>query len=772
MDLEKYSGLTTSEVQNRLKAHGYNELPSEKKRSIFRIFFDLFKEPMLLLLIAAGVIYLMIGEAQDSLMLLTAIFVVLGITFYQERKTERALDALKNLSSPRALVIRNKGQERIAGREVVIDDILILREGDRVSADCVILSETNLMVDESLLTGESLAVTKSMWNGKDDIKKEAPGGDKKPFAYSGTLITQGRGIAKVIAIGANTEMGKIGKSLQTITEEGTLLKKETAKLVRIFALIGLVLCLIVVVVYGLTRGDFLNGFLAGLTLSMSLLPEEFPVVLLVFLTLGAWRISKRKVLTRNTAAIETLGATKVFCIDKTGTLTENKMELQLLATDNKVLNLGQKKVSLNEDFHALIEYAILASQKDPFDPIEKEIKLKGEKLLQKTEHIHKKWQVIKEYPLSKTLMALSHVWESSDKTRCVIAAKGAPEAIADLCHFTKKEKEDLILKIQKLSFEGLRLIAVAKATADKENLPQDQHGFSFEFIGILGFADPIRQSVVLAIKECYSAGIRICMITGDYPGTAQYIAKQIGLKNPNNYLTGEDLLKLNFQQLREQIANINIFARIAPQQKLNIVNALKANDEIVAMTGDGVNDAPALKAANVGIAMGERGTDVARESADLVLLNDDFSSIVDSVKMGRRIFDNLKKALSYIFAIHIPIGGMALFPVVLNLPIVFFPAQIAFLELIIDPACSIVFESEKEEGDVMNKPPRKLKEPLFNRKNMIFSTLQGLVILFVVFAVYIFSLSLGYSENHIRTLTFTAIVFGNLMLIIANLSWH
>jgi len=505
---------------------------------------------------------------------------------------------------------------------------------------------------------------------------------------------------------------------------------------------------------------------------MSLIPEEFPIIFIVFMTLGAWRISKRNVLTRNTAAIETLGAARVLCVDKTGTITFNKMQLEVLVTGEEEVNLEDKNV-LDEKFHHLLEYAILASQKDPFDPIEKEIRMTGTEILKKDkhQHLHKNWNLIKEYPLSKHLFALSHVWESPDKNNYVIAAKGAPESIFDLCHLEKNKQKELLEKAQSLSGKGMRLIAVAKAIADKKLLPKSQHDFNFEFIGLLGFLDPVRPSINQAINECYQAGIRVIMITGDYPGTAQFIGKKIGLGNADKYLTGKDIAKMDESELRQKIKTVNIFARVVPEQKLLIVKALKANGEIVAMTGDGVNDAPALKAAHIGIAMGERGTDVARETADLVLLKDDFASIVEAVKLGRRIFDNLKKAIAYVMAIHVSIAGMTFLPIILNLPIVLFPAHIAFLELIVDPSSSVVFEAEPAERNTMNRPPRNLRVPIFNKGAFIISMLQGASALLIVFIVYMFSLYLGKGEEETRTLTFAAIVFSNLMLVVTNLSW-
>lgn len=755
--VETLKGLTSIEVVKRIERDGYNEIPSQKQQSAFEIFLNVVREPMLLLLLGSGLIYFFLGETSDAMMLMTFVFVVVGITFYQERKTERAVEALKNLSSPRALVIRNGERIRIAGREVVVDDTLILREGDRVPADAVIISASNLLVDESLLTGESIAVQKFVGPGSQ-------------LVFSGTMVVQGHGIARVKSIGIKTEMGKIGKSLSVIEEEDSLLKKETGLIVRNFAIAGLILCLIVIIVYGLTRGNWLQGFLAGLTLSMAMLPEEFSVVLLIFLTLGAWRISKRQVLTRRTAAIETLGAATVLCVDKTGTLTLNRLTLQGFMIDKQYYEVLKTPEDLPEKYHQLFEYGILSSQRDPFDPLEKEIKNKGEDYLKGSEHIHNNWHLVKEYPLSKELLALSHVFQSPNNKNYVIAAKGAPEAIADLCHFSVKQQKELINNIKLMSNKGLRVIGVAKALFNKKDLPKIQHDFPFEFVGLLGFVDPIRVAVPQSVKECYQAGIRVIMITGDYPGTAQYISGQIGLKNKEKFITGMELKKMDEKTLREKIKTINIFARVVPEQKLLIVNALKANGEIVAMTGDGVNDAPALKSAHIGIAMGERGTDVARETADLILLNDDFSSIVESISLGRRIFDNLKNAMAYIFAVHIPIAGMSLLPILFKLPIVLYPAHIAFLELIIDPACSIVFESEKEEKDVMSRPPRNLKSPLFGRKTFFTSLVQGFSILAVVFIIFLLSINKGANQDQARSLAFISLVLTNLLLIVTNLS--
>jgi Ca2+-transporting ATPase len=769
-DLESITGLSDEDVARILKVEGYNELPSQEKQSLFAILWNVLREPMLLLLLGAGLIYLLLGEKTDAMMLLFFVLVVAGITLYQERKTERALEALKNLSSPRALVIRDGKQKRIPGRDVVRDDILILREGDRIPADGVVLFCSNLMVDESLLTGESLAVRKSHWDGK--IAQVQPGGDDLPFVYSGTLVVQGHGMAKITSTGIRTQMGKIGRALRGIEQEDTLLRKETRELVRNFAIAGSILCILVVMVFGM-RGEWLDGLLAGLSLSMALLPEEFSVVLVIFLSMGAWRISKRRVLTRRIHAVETLGSATALCLDKTGTLTMNRMILSTLFAGGEYYDTDKNgDLPLPEKFHELLEFGYLASQKDPFDPVEKEIKNGTEKFLGNTEHLHRNWELAREYPLSKNLLALSNVWESYDRRRHVIAAKGSPEAVIDLCHLDEMKKDELLTHVKNMADKGLRVLGVAKSIFKDEPLPDKQHDYEFEFIGLLGFIDPVRPGVPEALSECYSAGIRVIMITGDFPGTAQHIARQIGLKDPDMYLTGPELARMSDTELAQKVSTTNIFARIVPEQKLAIINALKSNGEVVAMTGDGVNDAPALKAAHIGIAMGERGTDVARESSSIVLLNDDFSSIVAAVRMGRRIFDNLKKAISYIFSVHVPIAGLAMFPLLFGFPLILLPAHIAFLELIIDPACSVVFEAEPEEKNIMQRPPRDLKKKLFGRKNMLSSLQQGTSVLIAVIIVFLAALSLGRGETEARTLTFTTLVIANITLIAANLSWE
>jgi Ca2+-transporting ATPase len=771
-DPQYLQGLSDEIAKKKLQTEGYNELPSSKHRNFFAIALDVAKEPMLLLLIACGVIYLILGDKQEAVMLLISVFIVIGITLYQERKTERALDALRDLSSPRALVIRGGKQVRIPGREVVRGDIVVVAEGDRVPADAAVVSTQNLSVDESLLTGESVPVSKSLWDGKRSEGR--PGGDGLPFVYSGTLVVQGKALCQVLETGIRTEMGKIGKSLQQLqaSQEGTHMQKETVAIVRVMSVFGLGLCLLVMVLYGLMQSNWLQGILAGLSLAMSMLPEEFPVILTIFLALGAWRISKSGVLTRRIPAVEMLGAATVLCADKTGTLTMNRMTVSRLVAEEVSLDVAETRgKGLPERFHRLVEYSILASHKDPFDPMEKAFKRMGDEFLAGTEHLHADWTLLREYPLSPTLLAMSEVWESPDHSQYVIASKGAPEAIIDLCHLQPQDAERILRQVAAMAEDGLRVIAAAAAVFQKEDLPGEQHDFAFQFVGLLGLSDPVRPDVPDAVRECQTAGIRVIMITGDHPRTAAAIARQVGLPDGDNLVTGEELEAMDEAALRKRIGNASVFARVVPEQKLRIVNALKANGDVVAMTGDGVNDAPALKAAHIGIAMGGRGTDVAREASDLVLLDDSFASIVKSIRVGRRIYDNLKKAMSYVIAIHVPIAGVALLPVLLRWDLILTPVHIMFLEMIIDPACSIAFEMEPEERNIMHRPPHNPHEPVFGKRRILLSALQGLSVMAVALLVLLIGHMHSQNPAEIRTLTFVTLIVGNIGLILTNRSW-
>ena len=768
-DTGRPAGLTEEEAATRLKTEGPNELPTAKPRNLLATAWEVVREPMVLLLLGAGSIYFALGDLTDALVLLASILVLLGISLYQVRKTERALDALRDLSSPRALVIRDGQQRRIAGREVVRGDVVMLSEGDRVPADGVVLSSGNLSIDESLLTGESVAVRKAPWDGRSPMGR--PGGNDLAFVFSGTMVVQGQGIVEIKTTGSNTELGKIGKALERLTPEQTRLQVQVNRIVGILAILGLSLCAVIVVVYGLTRGGWIDGFLAGITLAMALLPEEFPVVLTIFLALGAWRISQRSVLTRHNDAIETLGSATVLCVDKTGTLTQNRMAVQKLFAAGEFLDITGTTAVIEERFHKLLEYSILASKRNPFDPMEIAFQEFGNRYLNDTEHLHQ-LQLVREYPLSRNLLAMSRVWKSTIGEEYVVAAKGAPEAIAELCRLSTHQTNQVKEWASQMAGQGLRILGVAKSEVKKTaSLPEHQRRLHLNFIGLVGLSDPIRQEVPATLQKCYGAGIRVAMITGDYPVTAQHIARQIGMRAADQVLTGREIEGMDDVELRRRVQSTNIFARVVPEQKLRLVNALKANGEIVAMTGDGVNDAPALKSAQIGIAMGGRGTDVAREAADLVLLDDSFSSIVEAIRLGRRIFDNLRKAMAFVLAVHVPIAGLALIPLIAKWPLVLMPVHLVFLEMIVDPACSIVFEAEPGEPGLMQRPPRDVREPLFSRRLLVLSFFQGASVLVAVIGVFAIALYRGETPTNARALTFATLVVANLTLILANRSW-
>jgi len=751
-----FQGLTTSEARARLKTSGYNELPSAKPKNILRIATEVIREPMFLLLISCAVLYMIIGDYREGIIMLLTIFIIIFITFIQYRKTERALDALKNLSSPRALVIRDGAEIRIPGREVVTDDLIVLNEGDRIAADAILLEGLHLNIDESLLTGESAAVSKTVT--EDSIHNKV---------FSGTMVVQGSGIGKVTATGTKTEFGKIGLSLKTIEQEETHLQKEMKKLIRNLFLISIVISIAIVVVFYLTRGSFLQSLLNGLAASMAILPEEFPVVLTVFLALGAFRLSKIKVLTRKPSAVETLGSATVLCSDKTGTITQNKMEVAVLY-DGKELYFGESIHVNQHQTSLLVKSAQHASRANSIDPMEMAISESHDRFYpgQKSD-----LRLIKEYPFSRESMAMTCVMKDEEAETYSVFAKGAPESIFSLCKLSVSEKEKHLRAVEEMAANGFRVIAVAGALHSQPSLPEKQSGFDFKFSGLIGLADPIRPEVPQAIKECQTAGVKVIMITGDYPVTAKSIAAAIGLPSDGKIITGDELNNMSEDELKQNITGVNVFARVVPEQKLRIVKALKANNEIVAMTGDGVNDAPALKAANIGVAMGNKGTDVAREASSLVLLDDNFASIVSAIRYGRRIFDNLQKAMSYILAIHIPIIGLTLLPAFFpSLPILLMPLHIIFMELIIDPVCSVAFETEQEEKGIMNRSPRKPEEDFFGFRKIMTSFLSGLLLLLMVVGVYFLSIYEGHTDGEVRAIAFSALIIGNIFLILTNLS--
>jgi Ca2+-transporting ATPase len=762
-------GLSPSDAAERLARHGPNELPRAGHRGLFGIFRDALGEPLLLLLVVASGIYFLLGDSGEALMLAVLAVFNVALVVYQEHKTENVLDALRDLSSPRALVMRGGERIRIAGREVVPGDLLLLAEGDRVAADGWVLDANDLMTDESLLTGESVPVRKRAdpQMPESGAEPERPGGDNRPYVYSGSLVVHGRAMVRVAATGISTEMGRIGISLAALKPETTRLKKATLVLTRNMTLLGGLTAILVVILYGLRSSDWLNAVLSGLTVTMSLMPEEIPVVLTIFLTLGAWRMSRRHVLTRRAATIEMLGAATVLCTDKTGTLTVNRMSIVRVWADGREAEISEGQ-PLPDFFRPLIHAGSLASDPNPTDPMELAFRrlpggaVKGED--------GKEPILLRQYSLTSSLLAVTCAWSVPGEDEIRIAAKGAPEAIAELCGFDDDAREKMLNVAERFAEGGLRVLAVAEALYTDE-LPDDPHRFTFSFTGLVGLADPVRAGVPEAVTECRRAGVRVLMITGDYPVTALSIAKQVGIDVSGGVMTGAELAACNDEDLAGRIEGVRVFARILPEQKLRLVNAFKAKGEIVAMTGDGVNDAPALKAAHIGIAMGGRGTDVAREAAALVLLDDAFESVVLAIRLGRRIFDNLRKAFAYILAIHVPIAALALMPLLFGWPVILWPVHIVVLELIIDPVCSIVFESEPSEDDVMRRPPRDPAMPLFGNHEIIFGLLLGVLAAIMSLGALAVALQMGSTAEEARAIAFVNLVLGNFVLIFTTRSW-
>ncbi len=737
-----FVGLTSEEAVNRLAAHGPNEITLKGRSGLGELLFRTVREPMIGLLLACSVIYFFLGDTAEAILLAVSIAVILFIHIYQERKTERTLESLRKLSSPRTIVLRDGQKQRIPSRNLVPGDVIYLEEGDRISADAKIISSNGLLIDESLLTGESVPVRKQAL--------------QDPLLFSGTLVNRGHAVAEVTTTANQTKLGSIGKSVSLSIEEPTRLQTETKQLVRIFGSLGFALCVLIAIIATKRLGNWMEGTLLGIATAMSLLPEEFPVILTIFLAMGAWRISKKNVLTRKIPALENLGTITTLCVDKTGTLTQNKMTVKSVVTDAKTWTPGS---SLGPDFQNLLTASVLSSPTDSNDPMEVALHE-----LQRSNKIELPGQLDRVYPLSDNLFAMTCVWKTSSGSY-EIYAKGAPEAVLDLCHLDRKIRTFHLDRAKSLAAQGLRVLGVGTSSWNEMNLPESQHDFDFEFLGFVTFEDPIRPEARESIAQCYGAGIRVVMITGDHPATAESIARQLLLKNPDRVLTGDNLREMNDLELAQEIKVTNVFARTRPEQKMRLVNALKANGEIVAMTGDGVNDVPSLKWANVGIAMGNRGSDVARETADLVLTDDNFSSIVSAIRLGRRIFENIRRAMLYVLAVHVPIAGLATVPIVLGLPVFLLPAHILLLELIIDPASSLVFEAEPTEVDMMSRPPRPSHEKIVQLKPAVAAFTKGLFIWGAVFVIFVYFWDQSKNAETARTLGFITLVVGNLGLI-------
>lgn len=755
-------GLSAAEAARRLAANGANELPGGGPRGLPSIVGGVVTEPMFLLLLAAAGIYVVLGDVREALVLAASILIVITITVLQERRSENALARLRDLTSPRALVIRDAIEQRIAGREVVVGDLILLREGDRVPADAVVSAATALSIDESIVTGESLPVDKEATASSDSR-------DATHLVFSGTLIVRGYGSAVVVATGAQSQIGRIGRELAALTPETSQLFREVRRVVRWVAVAALILCAAIALIYGAARSDWLGGVLAGITVAMGILPEEFPVVLTVFLAMGAWRISRRGVLTRQMPAIESMGAVTVLAVDKTGTLTENRMRVAVIdATDEEdCFDLRHPDMAMSAKVRSILATALAASEREPFDPMERAIHEAAATLAAEESRMLAAMRLVHEYDLTPQLLAVTHVWQANDASPLQVAVKGAPETVFDLCRVPASERQRLQARIAVHAQDGLRVLAVARGEYANTSMPESPHSFDLQLLGLLCLADPLRADVPESLIECARAGIRVIMITGDHPGTALAIAKQAGFDVTHGALTGAQFAVMNDKELRDRVRTSCVYARTSPQHKLRLIQALKANGEIVAMTGDGVNDAPALKAAHVGVAMGSRGTDVAREAASLVLVNDDFASLVGAIRLGRRIYDNIRNAMGYLVAAHIPIAGMGLLPVLLGWPLLLFPVHVLFLEFVIDPACSFVFESDQEAADVMRRKPRPPNARLFSATLLRRNLLLGTVILAFAAAIYAVTLATS-GADQARALTFIAIVIANLLLILVS----
>ncbi len=766
------AGLSATAAAQRLTQDGYNELPEADKRGLLRILLEVVREPMFALLIGGGVVYFLLGDRIEALLLLTFACLSVLITIIQESRSEKVLEALRNLASPRAMVIRDGKRVVISGREVVRGDLLVLAEGDRVAADATLETSHDLLLDESLLTGESVPVKKSHAVAAIGSDLQASSENQSKVS-AGTLVVRGSGLACVHATGAKSEIGRIGRALHSIETQQPHLQVQINRLVRDFAIIGGIAGVVAVVLFGLLRGSWLEAMLSGIALGMSMMPEEFPLVLAVFMAMGAWRISRARVLTRRASAIETLGATTVLCTDKTGTLTENRMTVvALVNADTHWAAASTSEIS--DQPHAILQAALLACPQRASDPMDVAVHTLAKTQNASTFAALTSHTLIKAYGLRPDLFAVANVVADADGSGTHAYAKGAVEAIAELCQLSAAELAEIRIQVDALARDGMRVLGVAQtplmSAASSLALSDSPRGLPFEYTGLIGFADPLRANVPAAVAECRSAGIRVVMITGDYPVTARAIAQQAGI-DASEVLEGSTITTLSDVELTARVKSGSIFARIRPEQKLRIVECLKAAGEIVAMTGDGVNDAPAIKAAHIGIAMGGRGTDVAREASSIVLLDDDFGSIVKTIRLGRRIYDNLRKATEYIVAVHIPIAGMALLPLVLNLPLMLTPIHIAFLEMVIDPACSVVLEAEQEENDVMKRPPRDPNSRLLLPQRLLWALLQGFIVLAILATVLLVATQQQMPEADVRALVFTCLVLVNMGLILVNRSF-
>lgn len=768
MATENWKGLSDDEVISNREKFGMNTVDTEKHNSFFLVIKEIVLEPLFIILVGAAIIYFVLGEKNEGIIMLVALGFVSGISLYQENKSRNAVDALKKLSSPHAKVIRNGTVVEITSEEIVINDLIVVADGNIVPADAVVIEAHDFSVNESILTGEALPVTKKVDAKSENDSLSFGEGCGEATIYLGTMIMTGSCIAQVVAIGKETKLGKIGQSLDAIEVTATPLQLQIKSFVRSMVSIGVLAFFIVWGINYYLSKNILDALLHGLTLAMSVLPEEIPVAFSTFMALGAYHLYKKKVITRSPYTVETLGAATVICVDKTGTITENQMRISAIYdfAENKIYDYTTEPFN----FNSVIEYAMWSSEIEPFDAMEKSIH-KAYTETVTTDH-RPVFKMIHEYPLGGILPMMTHVF--SDNNTNIIAVKGSLEGVLNQCSLSADEKTNVQNQNNDFASKGFRVLAVAKSNHDVTSLPATQLELDFIFIGLVAFYDPPKQNMQHILKQFYDAGIQVKMITGDYAETASAIAKQINFKNTTLTLTGDAVMKLDDAQLCEKIKEVNIFARMFPDAKLKVIEALKANGEVVAMTGDGVNDGPALKAAHIGIAMGLRGSELAKKAASLILMDDDLSHMVEAVALGRRIYENLKKAIQYIISIHIPIILIVTVPLVLfwKYTNFFSPIHVIFLELIMGPTCSIIFENEPIEADSMQKPPRKMSTSFFSFKELSLSIIQGLAITSACLGLGYYYMMNNHNESEVRTVIYATLIFSNLFLTLVNRSFY
>jgi P-type Ca2+ transporter type 2C len=750
-------GLTSEQVMLARKKFGLNKLDYKKESTILDTLKRIAKDPMVILLLAASSIYFISGKTGDGVFLAAAIVFQTSISLFQYSRSKNALEKLKDFSQPHCKVIRNGKEQEVKSEELVVGDSLMVEEGTLITADGTIIHSNDFSVNESILTGESLAVLK-------DKTQE----DK--FIYSGTAVSSGLAIAEITAVGNETKLGKIGTSLESISEEKTPLEIQIGGFVRKMAITGAVVFVIVWAINYWHGHNLFNSLLQSLTLAMSILPEEIPVAFTTFMALGAWRLMKMGIVVKQMKTVETLGSATVICTDKTGTITENKMslaKLYLLATDKIV----QPKDSLTEDEKELIKLAMWASEPIPFDPMEEALHNAYKDTFENDERPN--YKLVHEYHLDGKPPMMTHVFEDAKGNR-IIAAKGAPEALMEVSGLSESESQQVHAAIELLAADGYRVLAVGVSDFSGTDYPERQQDLPFQLKGMVAFYDPPKENIQEVLKDFYAAGIEVKIITGDNEATTTAIAKQIKFRGHEKTISGEELMKLSDSELQTCVTNTTVFTRMFPEAKLKIINALKSNNQVVAMTGDGVNDGPALKAAHIGIAMGKKGTEIAKQAASLILLEDDLSKMVNAVAMGRKIYANLKKAIQYIISIHIPIILTVFIPLALGwiYPNIFLPIHVIFLEMIMGPTCSIIYENEPIERNTMSQKPKELTNTFFNWRELSISIIQGLVITAGTLFVYQYSVHNGYKEELTRTMVFTVLISANIFLTLINRSFY